>query len=152
MVDRAWSHVLIQHMDITPVVAADETVWNSLGLVAVPDLVRWRFPEPVPERYVGVADHAFGRLWWRAFVLGEDLIDGLGAEPLSEDELVALFRRRDLVANPAVAQAIATAVLRSASLGAISIGAGQTGDPRALAPDTDASSSMPSRRRISSSW
>jgi hypothetical protein len=116
-VDRAWSHALVQHLDITPLVAADESVWSSLALVAAPDLVRWRFPEPGVERYVGVADHAFGRLWWRAFVLGEDLIDGLGSEPFTEDELVALFRRRDLVANPAVAQVVAAAVLRSAVSG-----------------------------------
>lgn len=116
-VDRAWSHTLVQQMDIAPVVAADETVWNFLALVAVPDLVRWRFPEPATERYVGVDDHAFGRLWWRTFVLGEELIDGLGAEPLNEDELAALVRRRELMANPAVAQAVATAVLRSEVFG-----------------------------------
>ncbi len=88
-----------------------------MQLVALPDLVRWRFPDHGVERYVGVADHTFGRLWWRAFVLGADLIDGLGSEPLTEDELVALFRRRDLVANPAVAQVLSAAVLRSAVAG-----------------------------------
>ena len=40
-------------------------------------------------------------------------LDGLGFVPLTDDERVALFRRRDLVANPVVARAIAQAVLRS---------------------------------------
>ncbi len=112
-VDRAWSHILIREVDVTPVEGADEGLWSFLALVALPDLVRWRFPEAGSDRYIGLVDHAFGRLWWRARVLGEDLIDGSGNEPLTEDELVALFRRRDLVASARVARAIATAVIDS---------------------------------------
>ena len=116
-VDRQWSRALIEQNHIPPVVAADDGVWSFLALVALPDLARWRFPEPGTDRYIGLADHVFGRLWWRASVLGADLIDGLGREPLDEDELVALFRRRDLVASPPVAQAIASFVLRSSLSG-----------------------------------
>jgi hypothetical protein len=116
-VDREWSQALIRENDIPPVVAADDGVWSFLALVALPDLARWRFPEPDADRYIELADHVFGRLWWRATVLGDDLIGGDGREPLSEDELVALFRRRDLVASPPVAQAIARFVVGSSVSG-----------------------------------
>lgn len=112
-VDRAWSHVLIREVDVTPVEAAEEGLWSFLALIELPDLVRWRFPEAGSERYIGLVDHAFGRLWWRTRVLGEDIIDGLGDDPLTEDELVALFRRRDLVASARIARAIATEILDS---------------------------------------
>ena len=117
MVDRAWSRALIQHMDITPVVAAmrpcgTSSVWSRYRTWCDGDF-RSRPPSAISVWLTTRSDGCGGG----RTVLGEDLIDGLGAEPLSEDELVALFRRRDLVANPAVAQAIATAVLRSASSG-----------------------------------
>jgi hypothetical protein len=115
--DRAWGRVLYRGMAIVPVDASREGVWSFLALVVVPDLARWRFPGTT-ERFIGVTDHVFGRLWWREFVLGAELIDGDGHEPLTEPELVALFRRTDLVASRSVAQAIARVVLRSGVFGA----------------------------------
>jgi hypothetical protein len=114
--DRAWGDVLYEAMDIVPVDASREGVWSFLALVVVPDLARWRFPGAT-ERFIGVGDHVFGRLWWREFVLGPELRVGEGKEPMTEAELVALFRRGDLVANPRVARAIVRAVQQSEASG-----------------------------------
>lgn len=113
-VDRGWGRLLHEGMQIMPVDAADEGVWSFLALVVVPDLSLWRWPGAHRDRFIGLSQHAFGRLWWREWVLGSDMTGDVGtAAPLSEDELVALFRRRDLVANPVVARAIVRGVQRS---------------------------------------
>lgn len=111
-VDRAWGEVLSRDLHITPAAAADAGMWSFLALVVVPDLVRWRAPTGPRERYLDRADHVLGRLWWRVWTLGPDLVAGAGAEPLDDDELTAIFRRRDLVANPAIARSMARVVLR----------------------------------------
>jgi hypothetical protein len=111
-VDRAWAPILFDLMDIPAADAAGEGVWSFLALVVVPDLSKWRFPNGGPERFLGVEQHVFARLWTRRRVLGGDLFCGAGHDPLDEDELVALFRRRDLIANPAVARSITRTLLR----------------------------------------
>lgn len=110
--DRVWGRLLHEQMNILPSDAASAGVWDFVALVVLPDLARWRFPGGSGAGVDGFDKHVFGRLWWRQHVLGTELLDGAGHEPLSEDELDALFRRRDLVANPHVAQAVARAILR----------------------------------------
>jgi hypothetical protein len=114
-VDRAWGRALGRAVDRNS--AADSGVWGFLALVVVPDLVRWRAPNGPRAIYVEAHDHVLGRLWWRDCVLGPDLMEGSGGDPLTEDELVALFRRPDLVANPSVARAIVRCVLTDATAG-----------------------------------
>lgn len=111
-VDRAWGRVLSDELQITPAAAADAGVWSFIALVVVPDLVRWRVPTGPRERFVDTSDHVLGRLWWHAWTLGPDLIDGDGADPLDDDELSAIFRRRDLVANREIARSMVRVVSR----------------------------------------
>jgi hypothetical protein len=108
--DRAWGELLVEHMAVVPAVAAEDGVWRFLGVVVVPDLCLWRFPGDA-NRVVSSDDHVLGRLWWRSWVLGPAHLRAAADEPLTDDELTALFRRKDLVANPVVAQAIARVVL-----------------------------------------
>jgi hypothetical protein len=115
-VDRVWGRVLAEQMDLPPSDAGDG-VWSFLAVVVVPDLVRWRFPSGGEDRYLDTHGHAFGRLWARERVLGRRIVEGLGHPPLAEDELDALFRRRDLVADPNLARAIARGVLRGGAPG-----------------------------------
>jgi hypothetical protein len=114
--DRAWGQVLVERLDLPPS-DADEAVWAFLAVVVVPDLVKWRFPGAGADRFLDAEHHALGRLWVRDRVLGRELVDGDGYVPLDEDELVALFRRRELVANPRVARAIVRGVLRGVEPG-----------------------------------
>jgi hypothetical protein len=110
-VDRAWGRVLFERMTIAPADAASEGPWSFLSLVVVPDLALWRFPAGGRDRFIGLGDHVFARLWWREFTLGSQIMDGDGHQPLTDEELAVLFRRRDLVANPEVARAIGRAIL-----------------------------------------
>jgi hypothetical protein len=57
--------------------AARRGIWIWLGVVLLPEFVRWRFPSaPTPmDRFLGREDkHAIGRLWWGAELMrnGED--------------------------------------------------------------------------------
>jgi hypothetical protein len=108
--DRTWARTL-QSMQLSVVDAAAPGTWGFVALVVVPDLALWRFPGADLGRFFGVDDHVFGRLWWRQHVLGADLLDGAGREPLTEDELVAVFRRHDLIANPVVTRAVVRRLL-----------------------------------------
>ena len=117
-VDRAWGRVLFERMTLAPADAAGEGPWSFLALVVVPDLALWRFPAGSRDRFIGLGDHVFARLWWREFCLGSEIMEGDGHQPLTEEELAALFRRRDLVANPTVARAIGRGILRLDASGA----------------------------------
>ncbi|MBI2705462.1 MAG: hypothetical protein HYX32_09265 [Actinobacteria bacterium] len=111
--DRAWAGVLHETTGIVAAEAADPAVWAFITCVVVPDLAAWRWPEGSDERFLDMDDHVFARLWWRYQVLGRELLDGAGAAPFTDSELSILVRRRALVANPAVARALARAVLEA---------------------------------------
>jgi site-specific DNA-cytosine methylase len=55
-------------MGLVPAEAAARDVWAFLGLVLLPDVAYWRYPEPPRDRVLGtdLTRHVFGRLWWRA--------------------------------------------------------------------------------------
>lgn len=109
--DRAWADVLVETMAPTRLDAADPGVWRFVAVVVVPDLTRWRAPGTSADAARRAVDHVLGRLWWWCTVLGRDLLHDGGAGPLDDAELTELFRRRDVVADPRLARAVARRVL-----------------------------------------
>jgi hypothetical protein len=109
--DRAAAVVLHRDMAVLPADAAHDGVWHFVAMVLVPDVTQWRRPVGARSSGLGVRRHVFGRLWWRDHVLGDDIVEPATARPLSELELEHLFVRPALVADPAVARAVAAAVL-----------------------------------------
>ncbi len=113
--DRLVGRELYEAMQIVPADAASEGVWSFMTLVLLPELGPWRFPAAGAKRYVGVTRNVLRRTWWRSHVLGPDLGGHPeGASHLGEDELVQIFERPTLAANPWVARAVVTAIHRTA--------------------------------------
>ncbi len=112
--DRNMGRLLATLQDLSPSEAGRREVWNHMSLVVLPDLVFWRWPtkdggRPSRERLLGSPRNALRRLWWRQYLLGEDLV-----EFLSEDELVGITERTSSIgSSPKVARAFA-GVLRVA--------------------------------------
>ena len=101
--DHRVASVLHADMGIVPADAAEPGVWAFLACVAVPEIVCWRFPRRTPERLEGGQRNALRRLWWRAHVLGSELMSRLG-----EDELVQIMERPESpLGNPRIARAVA---------------------------------------------
>jgi hypothetical protein len=107
VVDRRIGHVLVEEMEVTPVAARDPMLWAFLALVALPDVALWRWRDAPVDRFLDLELHVFGRLWWRETVLGEALHTTDDGAALSDADLTAIFRRRELIANHEVARAIA---------------------------------------------
>lgn len=87
-----------------------DDVWAFLATVLLPDIVKWRFPVPAPERFHGGVRNAFQRLWIRGTVLDQ----GVNSTnrwnlvgKLSEDAMVQIFERASLSSKPPLARAIA---------------------------------------------
>lgn len=112
--DRILGACLLENMRIVPSDAAAEGVWSFLTLVLLPEIGPWRFPDAGAKRYRGVHRNVLRRTWWRAYVLGPELGGATQSSPyLGEDELVQIFERSTLAANPVIARAIATSVHRN---------------------------------------
>jgi hypothetical protein len=110
--DRAAAVALHRTMAILPADAAHDGGWHFLALVVLPDVARWRRPDGDASPVGGLGRHVFGRLWWRTQVFGADLVDPRPPlRPMTEGELHLLMGRPALVADPAVARAVARAVL-----------------------------------------
>ncbi len=121
--DFEVSKVLLEEMAIAPHEAAQAGVWAFIACVALPDVVRWRFPgddgtgTPV-RRFTGGARgvrNAFGRLWWRAYVLR----DPEAVEPwelvriVLEDQAVGILERPMLSGFPPLAREVLRSVVAS---------------------------------------
>lgn len=112
-VDRRLGRVLVEDMGLTPVAARDPMLWAFLALVVVPDVALWRRRDADAASLLDLDRHVLGRLWWRETTLGEALHGSDDAAAPTDDELTALFRRRELVANHDVARAIVVALTAS---------------------------------------
>lgn len=103
--DREAAAFLVESMDILPVEAAIEEVWNFFTLVLLPDVGVWRYPNKPGDyeydRLIGKPRNVFRKLWWRAYVLGPELSAKLG-----EDETVNIMERPSVGGNVALARAI----------------------------------------------
>jgi hypothetical protein len=116
--DAKAAIVLHGAMGIRPAEAVHAGGWAFLGCVLLPDLVRWRFSgdRTTPDRFLGKQRgirNTFGRLWWRAELLGAaDGDEGRTRarkymDVLGEDQLVQITERPEMAADRRVARAIA---------------------------------------------
>lgn len=112
MFDQLASPVLDgKAVNLIPSEAADREVWNFLTLILLPDLAKWRYPNPSKDprydRWLGEERNVFRKLWWRQVVLGSEINSELG-----EDEAVAIMERPNLAGHPPLARAMAKAILQ----------------------------------------
>ena len=108
--DQQLAGQLHAAMSIAPWSAAEDGVWAFVTLVLAPAVAAWRYPSLTPERMLGGYHNTFGRLWWRAELLGAGADDPPAR--LREDQLVAVMERSDAIGNDAgVARALCAAVL-----------------------------------------
>ncbi|GAA1397925.1 hypothetical protein GCM10009639_35850 [Kitasatospora putterlickiae] len=94
------ARILYRNTGIIPAEALSPRLWAFLSLVVMPDVTAWRFPGFNPRRVTGhdITRHVFGRLWWRAHLVGgqrldpDDLYDALSV--LGEEAFDQVFARR----------------------------------------------------------
>jgi hypothetical protein len=116
--DRALAAVLIDHMRLRPAEAGAKDLWTFLAVQLVPDVVAWRWQDTTSDqRWIcsDITRHALGRLWWQAYTLGTPTADG-GTDTslltgLNESELNQIFERRSIGGRPALARAVARAIV-----------------------------------------
>ncbi|MFE4392779.1 MULTISPECIES: DNA cytosine methyltransferase [Streptomycetaceae] len=98
--DTEVARLLYKDAGIIPAEALSPQLWAFLSLVVMPDVAAWRFPGFNPRRVTGrdITRHVFGRLWWRAHLVGgerldpDDLYDALSV--LGEEAFDQVFARR----------------------------------------------------------
>lgn len=106
--------ILHATLAMRPRVAADSGVWSFICCIVLPDIVRWRYPDSGPRRYLGGQRNTLQRLWWRAAVLH----DPEATEPyhllreLPEDPLVQIFERPAVWADWSSARLIASRLVK----------------------------------------
>lgn len=107
---------LHQRLQIHPSEASRGEVWSFLACVLMPDIVRWRFSDSTDiVRFVGrergMRRHAFGRLWWRAYLSrspkGEYPYSLLWL--LNEDDFVQVTERSSIAVRPELFRAFCSA-------------------------------------------
>lgn len=117
--DQAVSKILYEKMNILPSDATSVEVWNFINIRVLPDVLIWRYGrksvdgsrwEVTEERLYAMKRTTFGRLWWRACLLGPDL-----SQRLAEDESVQLIERPLITGYAPLARAIATRHLATIS-------------------------------------
>lgn len=110
--DASSGRILHKMMDVTPAEASNQGIWAFASCIMWPDIVRWRFPGNVDstskDRFIGGRRNAFGRVWWRAYILRQsskenpyEMLSFLG-----EDELVQITERPSLAGSPALAKEV----------------------------------------------
>lgn len=109
--DAEAAAILLKHLPILPGEACRDDVWSFLCIRLLPDVTTWRFPDQNEMRFLGGTRNAFQRLWWRAFLLGDDeASDPWWLVRLPEDALVGLMERPGISSNRVVARSIARAI------------------------------------------
>lgn len=121
--DYECAVLLHQSMNLLPSEAAHIEMWAFMTTILLPDVVRWRFggDSTSLERFIGgdrgLRRNAFGRLWWRAYLLQTEADSGDShtlLRLLNEDEIVQITERPSIVLNPRLAQAAARSHLACA--------------------------------------
>lgn len=119
--DQAVSKILFEHMNILPADAANVDVWNFINIRLLPDVAIWRYGHRSSDdtrwdlteaRLFAMTRTIFGRLWWRAYLLGPEI-----AVRLKEDESVQLTERPLICGYAPLARAIANRHLSTFSTG-----------------------------------
>jgi|GEM_PF-492740 len=107
---------LFENMEIDPVEAARQEVWSCFALTLVPHLVHQRFANAdgriSRERFLGGhfgGRNAFGRLWWRAYLLHlpDDEEPFRLLRVLGEDQIVQILERPNISGYRPLARAVA---------------------------------------------
>lgn len=114
--DAALAVAMHQEMRISASEAARPGVWAFLGVILLPELVRWRFPgaKTTEERFLGNRlRNMYGRVWWRAELLRDDQEDSYWLlRELGEDELVQITERPNAAGYRDLALGIAKGLVR----------------------------------------
>lgn len=109
--DLRVAEFLHSRMELMPAEAASGDVWAFLGLLVLPDVSYWRYPNPPKDRVLGtdITRHVFGRMWWRAQLVytpeshnSYEALTVLGEEAF--DQIYA--RRKALGGSPYLVKAI----------------------------------------------
>ena len=113
--DLECAAVLRDQMHIVAAEAGAIDVWAFLGVMLLPDLCFWRFPNPPEDRVIGpdLTRHTFARLWWRSYQLAElEAGSGLSAlEAIPENVMNQIFERRAIGGNRELVRAVARALI-----------------------------------------
>lgn len=108
--DQEMASLLSTNLELIPAEAANDGIWNFLTLVLLPDLAKWRYPNPAGavdyNRWLGGQRNVFRKLWWREVTLGQELNSQIG-----EDEAVGIMERPLLGGQALVARAMVRALL-----------------------------------------
>jgi hypothetical protein len=111
--DTELARTLHTSMDLVPAEAAIRPMWAFFALVLLPDVAVWRFPLPPEDRVLAtdITRHVFGRLWWRAELLRDDVrVDDpyhlLVVFPERNFDQI-LARRRSIGGSPELIRALA---------------------------------------------
>ncbi|MFC7861356.1 DUF6339 family protein [Arthrobacter koreensis] len=112
--DKDVSRLLYENMSIMPSDAASAEIWTFINLRVLPDVAVWRFGREggdgwdiAEERLFSKDRTVFGRLWWRACILGPGLASRLG-----EDISVQLLERPRTTGYPPLGRAIAERLMQ----------------------------------------
>ena len=109
---------LHQEFKVSDNEAAKPGVWNFLACVALPDLVRWRWPadgDTSLDRFLAGNRNSFQRLWWRA----KAYYDAKAEDPywlvreIGEDESVGIMERTALSGTRIFVVAVLKSLLAS---------------------------------------
>lgn len=123
--DRTVGAALLETVDMEPFQRYGDNAWTYLSVHLFPEFAGWRFPgrqrestdteEKVKprDRVLGGRRNVLYRVWFRAHVLGPDLLTPDGADPLGEDELDNIFGRPNISRNHEFTRAIVDAVYRN---------------------------------------
>jgi hypothetical protein len=113
--DLECAAVLRDQMHIVAAEAAAIDVWAFLGVMLLPDLCFWRFPNPPEDRVIGpdLTRHTFASLWWRAYQLADlEPSGGLTAlDAIPENVMNQIFERRAIGGNRELVRGVARTLI-----------------------------------------
>jgi len=113
--DLECAAVLRNRMHTVAGEAAAIDVWAFLGVMLLPDLCFWRFPNPPEDRVIGpdLTRHTFARLWWRAYQLADLEPSGglIALEAIPENVMNQIFERRAIGGNRELVRGVASTLI-----------------------------------------
>lgn len=111
------ARLLHERLPMTPHEASHDDVWSYVTCCWLLDIAMWRFgPEADVKRFLGDLNrNTFRRMWWRAEVLGPDIV----LTDLREDELVSIMERPTLASDRRLARSMAREFLGRAARGEV---------------------------------
>lgn len=114
-IDCAWADVLRERMQVIEGETGRAGLWPFLCCVLVPDLIRWRWPDGKPERFLDGRRNALGRLWRISMALSEggtnDLMRRLGS--VDQDIWQQLVERPSIAGCYRTSRSLAEAFLEA---------------------------------------